>query len=218
MTYEQWDEWALRHEIVQIGQRLYQQFMIAGNDGNISARLGEDEILVTPTGVSKGFMAPEDMIKMTLDGKILYAKEGNVPSSEHRMHLLVYRRRPEIRGVVHAHPPTATGFAAAGVALDKEFLPEVVVRTGPTPLVPYAIPGGDELPRSLEPYIDNHVTLLMANHGVVAYAETLTEAMFNLETLELNARIYLTAHQLGRVNFLSEEEVNKLKARFDIPG
>lgn len=211
-----WEEWNLREEMCRAGRRLYDLFMVTSNDGNISVRLNDTELLITPSGVSKGFMRPEDMVKVTYSGDVISAKQGMKPSSESKMHLAIYRMRPDVRSVVHAHPPTATGFAVAGVALDRPFLPEVVVRTGPTPLVPYAIPGGDELPDAMAPYIVDHDTLLMGNHGVVAYGKTLTEALFNVETIELNARIYLTAHQLGNVNFLTDEQIAALQQRYHV--
>jgi len=187
---------------------------VAGNDGNISIRLNDDELLITPGGVSKGMMQPEDIVKLALDGAVLASRDGKKPSSEFRMHLIVYQNRPDVRAVVHAHPPTATGFAVAGVALDTPFLPEVVVRTGPTPLVPYAIPGGEELPESMAPYVRKYDTLLMGNHGVVAYGKTMFDAMSALETVELNARIYLTAYHLGNINFLSRDQVVELRDRY----
>lgn len=214
MVYEQWDEWELREHMCVVGKRLYDLFMITSNDGNISVRLSEQELLITPTGVSKGFMKPENMIKIGPDGTIIDTRKQFHPSSEYKMHLAIYQQRPDVRAVVHAHPPTATGFAVAGVPLDKPFLPEVVVRTGPTPLVPYAIPGGEELPESLMPFIKDHDTLLLGNHGVVAYSDNLTDALFNMETVELNARIYLTAHLLRGINFLSQEQVAALESRY----
>jgi L-fuculose-phosphate aldolase len=172
---------------------------------------------MTPANVSKGYMKPENMVKLTPDGELLDSCTPELhASSERRMHLVIYRHRPDIRAVVHAHPPTATGFAVAHMGLDKPFLPEAVVRTGPTPLVPYTIPGGDELPNSLIPYVDQHVTLLLGNHGVVTYGPTLTEALFHLETVELNARIYLAAHQLGGVTFLNDQQVEELRTRYQI--
>lgn len=212
-TYQEWNEWAIRREMCEMGQRLYQHFFVAASDGNISVRLNDHEVLMTPTNVSKGFMKPEHMVKLDLDGREI-GSMGPKASSERRMHMAIYHNRPDVRAIVHAHPPTATGFAVANIGLDQPFLPEVVVRTGPTPCVPYAIPGGDELPESLIPFLEGHNTLLLGNHGVVAYGETLTDAMFNMETVELNARIYLTAHQLGRINFLNEEQVEALRERY----
>ncbi|MFC1959589.1 class II aldolase/adducin family protein [Chloroflexota bacterium] len=210
------DEWSIRKEMCRVGKRLYDLFLIAGNDGNISVKLPTDELLITPTGVSKGFLEPEDMIKTTMDGAIISANEGYKMSSEYRMHLIVYAHRPDVNSVVHAHPPTATGFSVAGMSLEEPFLPEVVVRTGPTPLVPYTIPGGDELPESLVPYLEGTGALLMGNHGVVAFSESLWEALWNLETVELNAKVFLTAKQLGNVNYLTSEDVQALETRYDI--
>ena len=212
--YEIWDEWKARHEICEVGRRLYQHFFVGANDGNISVRLSDNEMVITPTGVSKGFMKPEDVVKMSFDGEVIYAWGGFKPSTEFRMHLSIYQHRPDVRAIVHAHPPTATGFAVAGVGLQKPFLSEIVVRTGEIPVVPYAIPGGDELPDSLTPYLKDHNTLLMGNHGVVTYASALMPALFNLETVELYARIYLTAHQLGNINFLNDEQIAALRARY----
>lgn len=213
-TWPEWDEWDARTEICKVGQRLYHHFFVAANDGNISVRLNEDEIIITPTNVSKGFMNPEDMIKLGMDGRLIASRTGRNASSERRMHLAIYKHRPDIRAVVHAHPPTATGLAVAGIGLDRPFLPETVVRTGPCPLVPYAIPGGDELPDSIIPYLRDHITLLLGNHGAVAYAPTLTDAAFNMESIELNARIFLVASQVGHINYLTEEQMAALRVRY----
>ena len=214
--YPAWDAEEMRQRICAVGRRLYDLFFVAGNDGNISVRLNADEILITPTNVSKGTMRPESLITISPQGELLDTPNGARPSSEYRMHLTIYRHRPDVRAVVHAHPPTATGFAVAGVGLDRPFLPEAVIRTGGTPLVPYTIPGGDELPQSIVPYLDGHQALLLGNHGAVAYAPTLTEALFGMETVELNARIYLTAHQLGHVNFLDEAQIAALRERYGV--
>lgn len=212
--YPVWDEWDTREAIVEVGRKLYQHFFVAASDGNISVRINADEILMTPTNVSKGDMEPENIVKLAPDGRLISTRGGHQASSERRMHLAIYRERPEIRAVVHAHPPTATGFAVANIGLDQPFLPEVVVRTGPTPLVPYTIPGGEELPESIVPYLKDHTTLLLGNHGAVTYGTTLREALFNMETIELNARIYLVAHQLGRIKFLDDHEVEALRQRY----
>lgn len=208
------EEYDARRAICAVGQRLYALFLVAGNDGNISVRLGDDHILVTPSGVSKGSLKPEDMVVVTLEGKVLSAAAGRRPSSESRMHLAIYRHRPDVRAVVHAHPPTATGLAVAGVGLDRVFLPEAVIRTGPIPLVPYTIPGGEELPESIVPYVRNHDALLLGNHGVVAYAADLWEAQARLETVELTARIYLAAQAAGNVNYLTEDQIAALAERY----
>lgn len=208
------DEQAVREEICEVGRRLYQHFLVAASDGNISVRISENEILMTPTNISKGYMTPEDIVKLTPDGSLISANGGHKASSERRMHLAIYRERDDVRSVVHAHPPTATGFAVANVSLDQPFLPEVVVRAGVAPVVPYAIPGGDELPDSIVPYVKDHNSLLLGNHGAVTYGTTLRDALFNMETLELNARIYLVAHQLGHIEYLNETQVEALRQRY----
>ena len=212
--FPQWNEREMRRQICEVGRRLYQHFFVAANDGNISVRLNEREILVTPTNVGKGDLTSDMLVKITPEGQPIESNNGWRASSESRMHLMIYRERSDIRAVVHAHPPTATGFAVANVSLDAPFLPEVVIRTGGTPVVPYTIPGGDELPMSLVPYLKDHVALLLGNHGAVAFAPTLREAMWHMETIELNARIYLTAHQLGNIRFLDENEVEALQERY----
>ena len=214
MKYERWDEWQNRAEMCEVGRRLYNLFLVAANDGNISVRLNDDELLITPTNVSKGFMKPEHIVKVTPDGEILSRYGAFQPSSEMRLHLAIYRHRPDVRAIVHAHPPTATGFAVAGISMEDVFMPEVALRIGPTPLVPYAIPGGDELPASVIPYLKDHNSLLLSNHGAVVYATNLTDALFQLEAVELTARVYLTARQLGHVNLLTAEQVQALYARY----
>ncbi|HML21905.1 MAG TPA: class II aldolase/adducin family protein [Aggregatilinea sp.] len=208
------DEQAAREEICQVGRRLYDLFLVAANDGNISVRVNENEIVMTPTNISKGFMTPDDLVKLDLDGNLISNNGVHKASSERRMHLAVYREREDVRAVVHAHPPTATGFAVANVSLDQPFLPEVVVRAGVAPVVPYAIPGGEELPNSIVPYVKDHNSLLLGNHGAVAYGPTLRDALFNMETLELNARIFLVAHQLGHIEYLNEAQVEALRERY----
>ncbi|WP_119069745.1 class II aldolase/adducin family protein [Aggregatilinea lenta] len=208
------DEQAVREEICEVGRRLYQLFLVAANDGNISVRISDTEILMTPTNISKGYMTPDDIVKLDLAGNMISANGNHKASSERRMHLAIYRERQDVRGVVHAHPPTATGFAVANVSLDQPFLPEVVVRAGVAPVVPYAIPGGEELPNSIVPYVHDHNSLLLGNHGAVTYGPTLRDAHFNMETLELNARIFLVAHQLGHIEYLNDAQVEALRERY----
>ncbi len=211
------DEGALRAEIVEIGRRMYDRFFVAANDGNISARLGDDAVLVTPTGVSKGFMKPEDLVKVDLDGRVIEAREGCRPSSETPMHLAVYRARPDVRAAVHAHPPAATGFSVAGLALDVPVLPEMVIGVGTVPLVPYATPAGVDLQNVVAPYLPSYDAFLLANHGALTLGESLTKAYFKMESLELCARIRLVARMLGTENVLTPDDVGKLvdlRARF----
>lgn len=190
---------------------LHERCYIAAGDGNLSIRLDDGSVLTTPTGMCKGWLAPEDLVIVDMQGRKL-AGERNA-SSEIAMHLLIYRLRSDVRAVCHAHPPTATGFAAAGMALNQALVSEVVLTLGSIPLAQYGTPGTPELTDALEPLVADHSAILMANHGVVTCADTLTKAYMHMETVEHFAKIALVAHQLGRVRPLDEEQVKKLVAR-----
>ncbi|HPA47922.1 MAG TPA: class II aldolase/adducin family protein [bacterium] len=208
-----------KQDILEAGRRIWIRGFVAANDGNISARVSDDEILCTPTGVSKGFMDPA-MIA-TVDGEGRQIRGEWKVSSEAKMHLAVYRKRPDVHAVVHAHPPTATGFAVAGISLDQCVLPEVLVTLGGIPLAPYGLPGSEELPTAMETYIEKANVILMANHGVLSMGKNVMEAYYRLETVEHFAKILLAAVQLGNVNILSPERVNELKdlrERFNLTG
>ena len=207
---------AVRADIVEVGRRLYDRRFVASNDGNISVRLGDDRILTTPTGVSKGFMTPDMMVTTDLTGrKVIGDRE---PSSELLMHLAVYEHRPEIRSVVHAHPPTATGFAVAGIPLDRAVLAEVVTTLGSIPIADYGTPSTSELADAVRAHIKAHDGLLLANHGAVTVADELFAAYYKMETVEHFARISLVARQLGRERLLSREEVDRLQTLRDRYG
>jgi L-fuculose-phosphate aldolase len=197
-----------RQDIVDIGRLVFQKGWVAANDGNITIRLDEEHILATPTGVSKGMMQPEDMIVMDMQGrKVSGRKEG---TSEIAMHLTIYGMRPDMRAVVHAHPPVATGYAAAGRALNLALLPEVIIGMGCVPLAGYGLPGTTELTDPLLPYIPKYDAILMSNHGAVCYGEDVYKAYFRMETVEHFARISLVAELLGGAQVLSRVEVDKL--------
>jgi L-fuculose-phosphate aldolase len=246
----------LRREIVEIGRRVYAHFLVAANDGNISVRLDGEAILVTPTGVSKGFMTTEDIIKVSLDGlsaqtvttdqrlvteaDVLAVPVGGrlsapqealitplarqvalerhvtldkAESSKRRQATGKVRRpRPGVRAVVHTHAPAATAFALTDIRLDEPLLPEVVVSMGPVAKVPYARSGTEELPRVMAPYLADHDAFLLANHGAVTVGSTLEQAYFQMERLELYARIRLAALKLGPARALPPEEVAQLAA------
>lgn len=199
-----------RAEIVRLGKLLHTKGFVAAMDGNISARVNGGKVLCTPTCISKGMMEPDDLVLVDLNGRKLEGRRE--VSSEIQMHLLIYRMRPEIRGVVHAHPPTATGFAAAGMALDRPLVSEVVVALDGIPLANYGTPGTPELLEALEPFIPGSQAILMANHGAVTYAEDVLHAYMHMETVEHFAKISLVAHMLGRQEPLSDEAVDKLRA------
>jgi L-fuculose-phosphate aldolase len=199
-----------RETIVQYGRTLYECGFIAATDGNISARLDANRLLITPTCMCKGRMTEDDLVIVDMNGRRLEGKRS--VSSEVAMHLLIYRMRPDVHGIVHAHPPTATGFAAAGIALDQPLISEIVLTLGAVPLAPYGCPGTDELSNALKPFVADHNAILMANHGVVAYADTLEQAFMHMETVEHLAKISLVTRNLGQQNILDEEEVKKLTA------
>jgi len=198
----------LRQDIVDIGRLIYQKGWVAANDGNISVRLDPERVLCTPTGVSKGMMAPDDLIICDMKGNKLWGRKER--TSEIEMHLTVYNMRPEINAVVHAHPPVATGYAAAGKALIEALLPEVVIALGCVPLAGYGLPGTEELIKPMIPLIPKYDALMMANHGAVCYGEELYKAFFKMETVEHYARISLVAELLGGAKVLPRQEVDKL--------
>ena len=199
-----------RQNMVTIGRLMYEKGWVAANDGNLSVRIGPDRILTTPTGVSKGFMKPEDLIVCDLQGcKIQGEREC---TSEILMHLTIYEMRPDVSAVVHAHPPVATGFAVAGRPLNQALLPEVVIGLGCIPLADYGLPGTPELSDALRPFIPTYDALLMANHGAVCYGEDLQKAFYKMETVEHFARITLVAEFLGGPKILPQNEVNRLLA------
>jgi L-fuculose-phosphate aldolase len=201
----------LRADIVELGRRLWARGYVASNDGNISVRLGSDRLLMTPASVSKGFMTPEMMVVTDLNGTVIEAAPGRKPSSEALMHLVAYRQRPDIGAVVHAHPPTATGFAVAGIPLDRAVLAEVVTTLGSIPIAEYGTPSTRELADTVAPLLKAHDGVLLANHGAIALGSDLYAAYYKMETIEHFARISLVARQLGREHLLSREEVDRLQ-------
>lgn len=199
-----------RQEMVRFGRCLHDCRFVAATDGNLSVRLDEKRILATPTAMSKGGMRSSDMVIVDMDGRKLSGKR-NV-SSEIGMHLLIYQLRPDVRGIVHAHPPTATGFAAAGLALNQPLVCEVVIGLGSIPLAKYGTPGTAELSEALAPLIPDYDAILMSNHGVVTYGDTLEHAYMKMETVEHFAKISLVTHLLGRQQPLGDLELDKLVA------
>jgi L-fuculose-phosphate aldolase len=202
-------ESALRAQIVEVGRRLYARGYTASNDGNISARLGEGRLLMTPKSVCKGFMNVEMMCITDLDGRKLAGERD--PSSEMQMHLEVYRQRPDVNAVVHAHPPIATGFAVAGIPLDRAVLAEVVTTLGSVPIADYATPSTKELPEAVRKYVKAHDGMLLANHGALTVGTDLFSAYYKMETIEHFAKISLVARLLGGERLLSRQEVDRLQ-------
>src|SRR5688500_13403786 len=198
-----------RADIVEVGRRLWERGYVASNDGNVSVRLDDTRLITTPKNVSKGFMTPDMMVITDLDGRKIAGDRD--PSSELKMHLEVYRNRPDARAVVHAHPPTATGFAVAGIALDRAVLAEVITTLGSITIAAYATPSTDELPAAVRKYVKAHDGLLLANHGALALAGDVMSAYYRMETIEHFAKISLVARTLGRENILSRDEVDRLQ-------
>jgi L-fuculose-phosphate aldolase len=206
MTREQ----LLRKQMVEVGRRMYRRGLVVATEGNISARLTSQRILMTPTGAWKGFLAPGDIVAVDLNGRV--ARSGRRPSMEYPMHRGIYRARPDVRAIVHAHPPVATGFAVAGIALDEPILAEAVLVLGPVPVVPYATPATEALSESIAPYVTKHNALLLGNHGAVTMGRDLHAAYGRMEILEHLALIQLTARLLGRANPIPPAEIEKLEA------
>jgi L-fuculose-phosphate aldolase len=201
------DESSARKLICEIGKLMYERSYVVSSDGNISVRLDENRVLATPTMTCKGRMTEDSLAVTDVDGKPLSDKRA---SSELAMHLLIYRMRPDINAVCHAHPPHGTAFAVAGLAIDKPILSEVVLTLGCVPLTGYGTPSTNELTETMKPYVTHHNALLMANHGAVAYGEDLWQAWDRLETLEHTAKIAILAKALGGANDLPQEAIGKL--------
>ena len=199
----------LRADIVEAGRRMDARGYVASNDGNISARLGDGRLLTTPKSVPKGFMTPDMMVIVDFAGKKLAGDRD--PSSELPMHLEIYRNRPDVNAVVHAHPPTATGFATAGVPLTRAVLAEVVTTLGSIPIAEYGTPSTAELPAAVRKYIKAHDGMLLANHGAVTCGTDVMSAYYKMETIEHFAKISLVARLLGGENLISREEVERLQ-------
>ena len=203
------NESQLRADIVEVGRRLYARGYTASNDGNISVRLDDKRLLMTPKSVCKGFMDPAMMCITDLDGVKLAGDRD--PSSEMQMHLEVYRQRPDVQAVVHAHPPIATGFAVAGIPLDRAVLAEVVTTLGSVPIAEYATPSTRELPEAVRKYVKAHDGMLLANHGALTLGADLFAAYYKMETIEHFAKISLVARMLGGERLLSRDEVFRLQ-------
>jgi L-fuculose-phosphate aldolase len=204
--------WKAKQDIAKVGRWCYEKGYVAATDGNMSVRVG-DCVAATPTGLCKGHLEVGDMVVVDLDGKRV---EGRLDaSSEILLHLEVYKRRSDVSGCVHAHPPTATGFAAARLPLAQCVLPEVVLALGSIPLAEYATPGTPEVPESVREHLADHDAFLLANHGTLTVGPTLEAAYYKLEKVEQFAKIMLVARQLGRVEALTPDDVRKL---FDVSG
>ena len=193
--------------IVDIGKRMYERGFVSANDGNISIRIGKC-ILTTPTGVSKGYMKPDMIVKTDLYGNVL---EGSLkPSSEMKMHLRVYSENPNVKCVCHAHPPVSTSFAVCGKSLNEPILAEAVLNLKEVPCVAYGELGSDEIPELISPYINSHRALLLGNHGVITWGEEPYRTYYLLESVEQFAKVTMLSGMIGDTKKLTETEVNRL--------
>ena len=196
-------------EILDAGRKIYQRGLVAANDGNLSVRVGDNALWVTPTGVSKGAMTEDMLVKLSLDGTVL---EGTrKPSSETKMHLRIYQENPAVRAGVHAHPPAATAFAAAGLPLDRPVLQEAVVQLGTVPVAPFALPGSQAVADSVAPYCQAYRALLLEYHGAVTWGTSMEQAHYRLECLEQLATVTLHLRTLGIHRTMPESLVKALE-------
>ena len=209
----------IKIEICEVGHKLWLKGFVAANDGNISVKINDHEYYCTPTGVSKGSLTPDMIIKVDENGKKLEGKLN--PSSEIKMHMRVYQKRPDVTAVVHAHPPVATAFTVADIDLDQYILPEAVLTIGNVPTCDYGTPSTMEIPDSLDPYLQQHDAFLLRNHGALTVGCNLNKAFFVMEEVEFNAVICKHAMDLGAVHEISNEQLKKLmdlRKAMNLPG
>jgi L-fuculose-phosphate aldolase len=198
----------LEEDICEVGRRLYQNGYIAAMEGNASIRIGENEVMSTPAGVCKGYLTPSMIVTCDMEGKKLRG-ELRV-STEIQMHLAVYKARPDVRAVVHAHPPKSTGFAVAGVPLNKAVLAEVVVTLGCVPLAQYGTPSTQELADSVDRLVRTSDGILLSNHGALTVGKDIYDAYYKMEVIEHFAEISLVSRELGGERLLPRQEVSRL--------
>lgn len=211
----------IKKEICEVGRRIYMNGFVAANDGNISVKVSENEFYCTPTGVSKGFMTPDMILKVDKTGSLLEPNAKYKPSSEFKMHLRVYQERSDVTAVVHAHPPIATAHAVAGLALDSYIMPEAIISLGAVPLTKYGTPSTMEIPDAISGALQNHDAVLLQNHGALSVGVNLMNAYFKMETLEYFAKVSYYANQLGGGKELTCEQVERLlevRKKMGVPG
>ncbi len=203
-------EYEIKKQICDIGKRIYDRGMVAANDGNISVKISDNEFLCTPTGVSKGFMTPDYICKVDAEGNVIQANKGFKPSSEIKMHMRVYKERPDVKSVVHAHPMYGTAFAIAGVPLTQPIMPEAVIALGCVPIAEYGTPSTVEIPDAISKYLQHFDALLLENHGALTYSDSLLAAYHKMESLEFYAQLLFLSKQLGGPKELNNNQVERL--------
>ncbi len=203
-------EYEIKKQICDIGKRLYDRRMVAANDGDISVKISDNEYLCTPAGISKGFMTPECILKIDGDGNVLQANRGFKPSSEIKMHLGVYKKRPDVWAVVYAHPVYATSFAISGKPLTQPVMSQAVIELGCVPVVEYGTPSANESPDTAEKYFSCYDAVLLENDGALVYSDSLLAAYNKMESLEFYAELVFLSNQLGGSKELSKEQLKKI--------
>ena len=215
------NEFEIKKQICDIGRRIYNRGMVAANDGNISVKISDHEFLCTPTGVSKGFMTPEYICKVDDKGNVIQANAGFKPSSEIKMHMRVYEKRPDVKSVVHAHPMYATSFAIAGIPLTQPIMPEAVIALGCVPIAEYGCPSTEEIPDAVEKYLQYFDAVLLANHGALTYSDSLLAAYMKMESVEFYAQLLYQSKVLGGPKEFTPEQVEQLyeiRRKFGMTG
>ena len=215
------NEYEIKKQICDIGKRIYNRNMVASNDGNISVKLNDHEFLCTPTGVSKGFMTPEYICKVDENGNVIQANKGFRPSSEIKMHMRVYQKRPDVGSVVHAHPVYATSFAIAGIPLTQPIMPEAVIALGCVPIAEYGTPSTNEIPDNVEKYLPYYDAVLLESHGALTWGPDLLNAYMKMESVEFYAQLLYQSRQLGGPKEFDEATVQKLyqiRRQMGLPG
>ena len=215
------NEFEIKKQICDIGRRIYNRNMVAANDGNISVKLNDNEFLCTPTGVSKGFMTPEYICKVDAEGNVIQANPGFKPSSEIKMHMRVYQKRPDVGSVVHAHPVYATSFAIAGIPLTQPIMPEAVIALGCVPIAEYGTPSTNEIPDRLEKYLPYFDAVLLESHGALTWSTDLNAAYMKMESVEFYAQLLYQSRLLGGPKEFDKETIEKLyeiRRKMGLPG
>jgi L-fuculose-phosphate aldolase len=204
-------EIAMRHQMTRVFQVVAEQRLASANDGNITIRLDDERLLITPAGLYKRWLEPDDLLIIDLNGNLLEGKPGLRPTSEILLHLEVYRQRMDVNAALHAHPPYATALTVAEIPFPIDQIPEVIATLGEVPTAPYATPGTPELATSIRELIKTHNAMLLSHHGSLTVGRTIEETLISLERLEHAARVFFFARSMGKVTPLPEEEVTRLR-------
>ena len=215
------NEYEIKKQICEIGKRIYDRNMVAANDGNISVKISDNEFLCTPTGVSKGFMTPDYICKVDRDGNVIQANGSFKPSSEIKMHMRVYKERPDVNSVVHAHPIYATSFAIAGIPLTQPIMPEAVIALGCVPIAKYGRPSTEEIPDAVSEYVQYFDAVLLESHGALTYSDSLINAYYKMESVEFYAQLLYQSRVLGGPKEFTPQQVEDLyeiRRKFGMKG